>query len=225
MKHIQIAILLTLLGCSVYGQSLETILRFNSDEVRRAYIPAIDSLIDESAIITHNERFDRSKYNANPLISILFMNLKDSLDDVSIYNRIVVDSCIVYSMAYVDDKSKLMYIASFDWGLSDIRYFERNKKILKRILACNPDAILYCRSFSNYLIPGLLYVKNNTLYYFDKKSIKISDFFRNFSEHQLSELNYVPVPNIYRIKNNSPHFRKTDEIIPKNENIINIVKK
>ena len=222
MKSIFTYIIVYLFSYSCVAQNMESILKFNATETQLKYLPSILEMLDSSINITYQgfSPFCKDRYKAITMISILFKEVEHKDDIISFYNKIIIDSCIVYSIAFVDDNYKLKWIAGFDSGLSDIRYVKCNKQILKRIMKQNPEAILYCRSFYDNNIEGLLFVKNNKIFHFDKKMIELSVFINKLPHAIRTELDYVPTPNLFRQIHKSPHFRKTNEQIPRNENML-----
>ncbi len=86
-----------------------------------------------------------------------------------------------------------------------------------------PDALLYCRSFIDVnLENGLLYLKNDTIYYYYNKPIAISDVINNLPSSKKKCLNSVQVPFLHQVRHQSELYRNTCDTIPKNENMFNI---
>ena len=166
-----------------------------------------------------------------PLVSILFKNVDGT------HFETIIDSCVVYTIAFADNKDNLKYIASFNCGLSDVMSFYKKKKnVYKKVMKLNPDALLYCRSFIDICLEngcmayGLLYLKNNTIYYYDDKPVAITDLISSLPADKKMYLNSVQVPVLYQIRHPSElysktTYRNTSDTIPANENMLIILEK
>ena len=232
MKVIISAILLIVINCiDAKCQIQEQIMRLYSHDCQEQYMPHVMSMIEESLMQTYRTP-DMNRilenYHKIPLVSILFKNVDGS------HFETIIDSCVVYAIAFADSKDNLKYIASFNGGLSDVMNFsKKKKKVYKKVMKQNPDALLYCRSFidicleNGFLENDLLYLKNNTIYYYDEKPVTITDFISSLPADKKKYLNLVPVPFLYVVRHPELYrkttYRNTSDTIPANENMFKML--
>jgi hypothetical protein len=236
MKVIISTILLIVINCiDAKCQIQEQIMRLYSHDCQEQYMPHVMSMIEESLMQTYRTSdmnlipFKIENDHKIPLVSILFKNVDGT------HFETIIDSCVVYTIAFADSKDNLKYIASFNCGLSDVMNFsKKKKKVYKKVMKHNPDALLYCRSFIDICLENgclendLLYLKNNTIYYYDEKPVTITDFISSLPADMRKNLNSVQVPVLYQIRHPSELYRKTtyrntSDTIPANENMFKML--